>query len=52
MTYTALENKSEAKKNYGKFKELTTLADRETMKDDPEWIKVLKFLGESTEKEF
>lgn len=52
MTYTAMENKSEAKKNYGKFKELTTLADRETMKDDPEWIKVLKFLGESTEKEF
>lgn|GEM_PF-3301987 len=52
MTYTALENKSETKKNYGKFKELTTLADRETMKDDPEWIKVLKFLGESTEKEF
>ena len=52
LTYTALQNKSEAKKNYEKFKELTTLADRETMKDDPEWIKVLKFLGESTEKEF
>jgi len=52
LVYTALQNKSEAKKNYEKFKELTTLADRETMKDDPEWIKVLKFLGESTEKEF
>lgn len=52
LTYTALQNKSEARKNYEKFKELTTLADRETMKDDPEWIKVLKFLGESTEKEF
>ncbi len=52
LVYTVLQNKSEAKKNYEKFKELTTLADRETMKDDPEWIKVLKFLGESTEKEF
>lgn len=52
MTYTALQNKSQAKKNYEQFKMLTTLADRETMKDDPEWVKVLKFLGESTEKEF
>ena len=52
LTYTALQNKSQAKKNYEQFKMLTTLADRESMKDDPEWIKVLKFLGESTEKEF
>ncbi|HVP36684.1 MAG TPA: tetratricopeptide repeat protein [Terriglobales bacterium] len=52
LTYTALQDKSKAKKNYETFKELTTLADRETMKDDPEWIKVLKYLGESTEKEF
>jgi tetratricopeptide (TPR) repeat protein len=52
LTYTALQNKSQAKKNYEQFKMLTTLADRETMKDNPEWVKVLKFLGENTEKEF
>ncbi len=52
LAYTAMQDKSGAKKNYEKFKELTTLIDRESMKDDPEWIKVLKFLGEETEKEF
>jgi len=52
LTYTALKDKSDAKKNYEKFKELTTLVDREKMKDNPEWIVVLKYLGESTEREF
>ena len=52
LAYTAKQDKSGAKKNYEKFKELTTLVDRESMKDDPEWVKVLKFLGEETEKEF
>jgi Flp pilus assembly protein TadD len=52
LAYTAKQDKSGAKKNYEKFKELTTLVDRESMKDDPEWIKVLKFLGVETEKEF
>ncbi|MFH0931338.1 MAG: tetratricopeptide repeat protein [Candidatus Zixiibacteriota bacterium] len=52
LAYTTMQDKSGAKKNYEKFKELTTLIDRENMKDDPEWIKVLKFLGEETEKEF
>jgi len=52
LTYTALKDKSGAKKNYEKFKELTTLIDRERMKDNPEWIKVLKYLGEKTEREF
>jgi tetratricopeptide (TPR) repeat protein len=52
LAYTALKDKSGAKKNYEKFKELTTLVDREKMKDNEEWIGVLKFLGENTEKEF
>jgi Flp pilus assembly protein TadD len=52
LAYTAKQDKSGAKKNYEKFKELTTLVDRESMKDDPEWVNVLKFLGEETEKEF
>ena len=52
ITYVALKDKSEAKRNYEKFKELTTLVDREKMKDSSEWVEVLKFLGENTEKEF
>lgn len=52
LTYTALKDKSGAKKNYEKFRELTTLVDREKMKDNSEWIGVLKFLGENTDKEF
>ncbi len=52
ITYAAMKDKSEAKRNYEKFKELTTLIDREKMKDSPEWVEVLKFLGENTEKEF
>ncbi len=44
-TYQALGNKSGAKKNYEKFRELTTYVDREALKDDPEWKAVLNFIG-------
>ncbi len=44
-TYQAMGNKSGAKKNYEKFRELTTYVDREALKDDPEWKAVLNFIG-------
>ena len=52
LTYTALKDKSNARKNYEKFKELTTLVSREQMKDNAGWVEVLRFIGENTEKEF
>ena len=44
-TYQAMGSKSNAKKNYEKFRELTTYVDREALKDDPEWKAVLDFIG-------
>lgn len=43
--YFAKQDKSEAKKNYKKFEELSTYIDRENMKQDPEWMEVLKGIG-------
>lgn len=50
--YFAKGEKSSAKKSYKKFEELSTYIDRERMKQDPEWRKVLEGIGEKAEPEF
>lgn len=50
--YLALGDKTQTKENYNKFVELTTLVDREKMKQDPEWKKVLQALNISHQAEF
>lgn len=40
--YLAKGDKSEAKKSYKKFEELSTYIERENMKQDPEWRKILE----------
>ena len=37
--------KSEAKKSYRKYEELSTYLDREKMKQDPKWERILKDIG-------
>jgi tetratricopeptide (TPR) repeat protein len=44
-------NKSAAKDNYKKFSELSSFTDRENMKKDPEWRKLLDGLGIKDELE-
>jgi tetratricopeptide (TPR) repeat protein len=51
-SYLAMGDKTRTKENYSKFAELTTLADREDMKEDPEWKKVLQALNISDSAEF
>ncbi len=38
-------DKSEAKKSYRKYEELSTYLDREKMKQDPKWNRILKDIG-------
>jgi Flp pilus assembly protein TadD len=42
LAYFAKGEKSSAKKSYKKFEELSTYIDRERMKQDPEWRKLLE----------
>ena len=49
--YLALGNKPKIKENYDRFAELTTLVDREKMKEDAEWKKVLQALKISDQPE-
>ena len=51
-SYLAVGDKTKTKENYSRFTELTTLADREDMKEDPEWKKVLQALNISDSAEF
>lgn len=51
-SYLAVGDKTKTKENYSRFTELTTLADRENMKEDPEWKKVLQVLNISDSAEF
>jgi tetratricopeptide (TPR) repeat protein len=46
LAYLAKGEKSSAKKSYKKFEELSTYVDRERMKQDPEWRKLLEGIGE------
>jgi tetratricopeptide (TPR) repeat protein len=50
--YFAKGEKSSAKKSYKKFEELSTFIDRERMKQDPEWRKLLQGIEEKSEAEF
>jgi tetratricopeptide (TPR) repeat protein len=45
-TYFAKGERSSAKKSYKKFEELSAYIDRERMKQDPEWRKVLEGIEE------
>lgn len=49
--YLALGNKPQTKENYDRFAELTTLVDRDKMKEDVEWKKVLQALKISDQPE-
>ncbi|OGC76917.1 MAG: hypothetical protein A2Z27_06175 [candidate division Zixibacteria bacterium RBG_16_50_21] len=42
--YMGVGNRKGCKQYYDKFKELATYVDKEKLKDDPEWKKVLDFL--------
>lgn len=44
-TYRALDDKKNTKKAYEKFKELATYSAAKEYKKDPEWKKVLNYLG-------
>lgn len=44
LAYMGLVDRKSCKSSYDKFKELASFVDREKMKDDPEWRKVLGFL--------
>jgi Tfp pilus assembly protein PilF len=46
VAYFAKGEKSSAKKSYKKFEELSTYVERERMKQDPEWRKLLEGIGE------
>jgi len=50
--YFAKGEKSSAKKSYKKLEELSTYVDRERMKQDPEWRKMLEGIKEKSEAEF
>ena len=52
FAYFAKGEKSSAKKSYKKFEELSTYIDREKMKQDPEWRKLLQGIEEKSEAEF
>jgi tetratricopeptide (TPR) repeat protein len=52
FAYFAKREKSSAKKSYKKFEELSTYIDRERMKQDPEWRKLLQGIEEKSEAEF
>jgi tetratricopeptide (TPR) repeat protein len=52
FAYFAKGEKSSAKKSYKKFEELSTYIDRERMKQDPEWKKLLQGIEEKSEAEF
>ncbi|MGB8657887.1 MAG: carboxypeptidase regulatory-like domain-containing protein [Candidatus Zixiibacteriota bacterium] len=43
--YLLKGDKSEAKKSYKRFEEISTYIDREKMKQDPDWRKILQELG-------
>jgi tetratricopeptide (TPR) repeat protein len=52
LAYFANGEKSSAKKSYKKFEELSTYIDRERMKQDPEWRKLLEGIEEKSKAEF
>jgi tetratricopeptide (TPR) repeat protein len=52
LAYFTKGEKSSAKKSYKKFEELSTYIDRERMKQDPEWRKLLQGIEEKSEAEF
>jgi hypothetical protein len=52
LAYFTKGEKSSAKKSYKKFEELSTYIDREKMKQDPEWRKLLQGIEEKSEAEF
>lgn len=52
LVYFAKGEKSSAKKSFKKFEELSTYIDREKMKQDPEWRKLLQGIEEKAEAEF
>jgi tetratricopeptide (TPR) repeat protein len=52
LVYLAKGEKSSAKKSFKKFEELSTYIDRERMKQDPEWRKLLQGIEEKAEAEF
>ncbi len=52
FAYFAKGEKSSAKKSYKKFEEFSTYIDRERMKQDPEWRKLLQGIEEKSEAEF
>jgi tetratricopeptide (TPR) repeat protein len=52
FTYFAKGEKSSAKKSFKKFEELSTYIDRERMKQDPEWRKLLQGIEEKSKAEF
>lgn len=52
LVYFAKGEKSSAKKSFKKFEELSTYIDRERMKQDPEWRKLLQGIEEKAEAEF
>jgi tetratricopeptide (TPR) repeat protein len=51
LAYFAKGEKSSAKKSYKKFEELSTYIDREQMKQDPEWRKLLEGIEEKSKPE-
>jgi tetratricopeptide (TPR) repeat protein len=52
FAYFAKGEKSSAKKSFKKFEELSTYIDRERMKQDPEWRKLLQGIEEKATAEF
>jgi len=51
-TFFALKDKEKTKKSYEKFVELSSFIDRETKKHNPEWRKLLDYLGVKSQREF
>jgi tetratricopeptide (TPR) repeat protein len=50
--FFALKDKEKTKKSYEKFVELSSFIDRETKKQNPEWRKILDYLGVKSQSEF
>jgi tetratricopeptide (TPR) repeat protein len=50
--FFALKDKEKTKKSYEKFVELSSFIDRETKKQNPEWRKILDYLGVKSQPEF
>lgn len=50
--FFALKDKDKTKKSYEKFVELSSFIDRETKKQNPEWRKILEYLGVKSRPEF